>query len=284
MVPVILTVPEILNNWSLLSNMANYDDHDLVETFLVPVRKCAAYRPAFGQSNSDGVNYEQFEHIYGDDPFYSLIGLTVPSVYAAHRAAGGMTSMYRQLGIGAERLFRAVLSRQLGLTAQQLVWSYEYPAGKVMKVHTLDARLTLDDLHEERRETLAKWMAGALTSIRRPVDAATKGVVFEVRQGYKSADSKRQNADLRFGLNAYQARMLPAFAIFSKQVSVPVVERYRNDGMIVLTGLLGGDVYRSTFTFLSEIAGYDLIAFFERNREVIRTEVQSVVKTLLTPE
>jgi len=242
------------------------------------------YRPAFGQSNSNGVGFDQFERIYGEDPFYSLIGMTLPSVYAAHRAAGGMTSVYRQLGIGAERLFRAILSRQLGLNAQQLAWSYEYPAGNKMKVHTLDARLTLDDLHEERRIHLAEWIAGALSSIHRPVDVATKGVVFEVRQGYKSADAKRQNADLRFGLNAYQARLLPAFAIFSNQVSVPVIERYRNDGMIVLTGVLGGDAYRSTFTFLSEVAGYDLIAFFQRNREEIRTEVQSVVKTLLTPE
>lgn len=264
--------------------MQNKSDQELIETFLVPIRKCAAYRPAFGQSNSEGVTFDQFEQIYGDDPFYSLIGLTVPSVYAAHRAAGGMTSMYRQLGIGAERLFRAVLSKQLGLNSQQLAWSYEYAAGKAMKVHTLDACLTLDDLQLERRDALSDWMAGALNSIRRPTDAATKGVVFEVRQGYKSADSKRQNADLRFGLNAYQARMLPAFAIFSRQVSVPVIERYRNDGMIVLTGLIDGSAYQSTFTFLNQIAQYDLISFFERNRDEIRTEVQSVVKTLLTPE
>lgn len=263
--------------------MSKSSDSEFVETFLIPVRKCANYRPAFGQSKSDGIDYHQFESIYGDDPFYSLIGMAVPSVYAAHRAAGGMTSVYRQLGIGAERLFRAVLSRQLGLDARQLAWSYKYPAGNTMKVHTLDACLTLDDLQEKRRQTLASWMTEALTSIHRPADAATKGVVFEVRQGYKSADSKRQNADLRFGLNAYQARMLPAFAIFSKQVSVPVIERYRNDGMIVLTGLPNDDAYRSTFAFLREVAEYDLIAFFERNQDEIRTEVQSVIKTLLTP-
>lgn len=260
------------------------NDKDFVETFLIPVRKCAVYRPAFGQTKSDGFNYDQFEQLYSDDPFYSLIGMGVPAVYAAHRAAGGMTSVYRQLGIGAERLFRAILSRQFGLNTHQLAWSYEYLAGKQTKVHTLDALLTLDDLQEERRQILAQWIEGALTSVHRPQDAATKGVVFEVRQGYKSADSKRQNADLRYGLNAYQARMLPAFAIFSKQVSVPVIERYRNDGMIVLTGLLNDDVYHSTFAFLQEVAGYDLIAFFERNQNVIRTEVQAIVKTLLTPE
>ena len=105
-----------------------------------------------------------------------------------------------------------------------------------------------------------------------------------VRQGYRNVISYRQNADLRYGINAYQARMLPAFAIFSIQVSVPVTERYRSDGMIAMTGLLDGDVYRSTFTFLSEVIGYDLIAFFMRNQKEIHTELQSVAKTLLTPE
>lgn len=237
------------------------NDRALVETFLAPVRKSANYRPAFGQSKSNGVSFHQFEAIYGGDPFYSLIGMTVPSVYAAHRAAGGMTSVYRQLGIGAERLFRAILSQQFGLTRQQLEWSYEYAAGKSNKVHTLDACITLSDLHHERRAVLESWLAGALYSIKRPVQAADRGVVFEIRQGYKSADAKRQNADLRFGINAYQTRMLPAFAIFSNQVSMPVIERYRNDGMIVLTGLPDADPYRSTFAFLTEVAATTYLHF-----------------------
>ena len=38
-----------------------------------------------------------------------------------------------------------------------------------------------------------------------------------------------------------QAGLLPCFAIFSAQVSEPVLRRYRQDGMLVLTGILGLD-------------------------------------------
>ena len=43
--------------------------------------------------------------------------------------------------------------------------------------------------------------------------------------GMKSADSKRQNADLRYGIQAYRNGLLPAFAVFSNQVSQPVLTR-----------------------------------------------------------
>jgi len=257
-------------------------DNRLTEIFLEPVRKCYEYRPAFGLSRSDGVSYEDFNEIFGADPFYSLIGLASPSVYAAHKAAGGLTSVYRQLGIGAERLFRAILGQQLDLRDDQLMWAYDYAVtSSKSKTHTLDACLKCDDLSQERREMLSRWIAGAISSTGRAVKTDLQGVVFEVRQGYKSADSKRQNADLRFGLNAYQSNMLPAFAIFSNQVIYPVISRYRADGMLVLMGLPEGSSYESTFTFLEEVAGFDLIAFFKRNQETIRTEVKGVVSSLL---
>jgi hypothetical protein len=34
--------------------------------------------------------------MYGADPFCSWVGLDSPLMYAAHKAAGGMTSVYRQ--------------------------------------------------------------------------------------------------------------------------------------------------------------------------------------------
>jgi hypothetical protein len=48
-------------------------------------------------------------------------------MYAAHKAAGGMTSVYRQLGIGCERLFRGVIQDSLSLTAEQANWEYSVP-------------------------------------------------------------------------------------------------------------------------------------------------------------
>jgi hypothetical protein len=71
-----------------------------LEKFLDPLKVCRNYRPKFGQGNSEeGLDITQFLSLYNSDPFYSWCGLNSNLMYAAHKAAGGMTSIYRQLGI-----------------------------------------------------------------------------------------------------------------------------------------------------------------------------------------
>jgi len=48
-------------------------------------------------------------------------------MYAAHKAAGGMTSIYRQLGIGGQWIFNSIMRDSLGLSQVQTAWSYELP-------------------------------------------------------------------------------------------------------------------------------------------------------------
>lgn len=260
-------------------------DQHFLEVFLTPLRECKKYQPAFGRGkNNAGSGYSAFEDLYGSDPFYSWLGLASEEVYAAHKAAGGLTSVYRQLGIGAERLFRAILSHCLDLSSDQISWSYEYQVSSSKSgVHTLDARISLDDLYGEKSQRIRSWLDNSLKAVAGGESAGRRvsGVAFEVRQGYKSADSKRQNADLRFGIHAYQNALLPAFAVFSNQVSEPVISRYRADGMLVLTGTLSNDPTRSTFAFTKEVVGYDLAAFFERHKDRLASEVQEIVGSLL---
>ena len=262
------------------------NDAFLRDVFLTPVRKCASYQPAFGRGKSSGLSLLDFQILYGSDSFYAWLGLDDSSVYAAHKAAGGLTSVYRQIGIGSERLFRAILAQALNLSEYQMDWRYEYakPDGK-MGIHTLDACVRLSDLEADATRRFENWlrlsqnMIGGSSSDR----VSLQGAVFEVRQGYKSADSKRQNADLRYGVRAYQAGLLPAFAIMSMQVSKPVIRRYRSDGMLVLTGIRDNDPSASTFAFFEQVVGYDLAGFFERNKSIFRAEITRIIETLLSP-
>lgn len=262
-------------------------DRKLVELFITPIRKCAKYKPAFGQGKTSGLTLAGFEALYSQDPFYTWIGLDNPLLYAAHKAAGGLTSVYRQVGVGSERLLRRILMDSLELTSEKIDWRYEYqkPDGKY-GVHILDAKIILSDLNSPAKERVADWLIASSRLISPGALQSKKqsGAVFEIRQGYKSADSKRQNADLRFGIRAYQDGLLPVFTVLSSQVSDPVLRRYRNDGMLVLTGVPTGNSTKSTFVFFKDVVGYDLAAFFERNSEVLKKEVQSVIKALLTPE
>ena len=260
-------------------------DAELIDIFLTPIRICADYHPAFGQSASDSIDLPAFRELYGSDPFYAWIGLDDPLVYTAHKAAGGLTSVYRQIGVGTERLLREIIRDALGLDEKQTAWSYQYrkPDGK-NGIHILDARISLRDLNELHRRRLADWISsvGPHIGLNAAKLKRINGVVFEIRQGYKSADSKRQNADLRFGMSAYQEGLLPTFMILSRQVSETVIARYRNSNMAVVTGSLLDDPQRSTFAFFEHVVGYDLASFFKRNTETLKSEILKIIHSLLT--
>ena len=74
------------------ATMPKHDDLYL-RAMLDPLRVCAHYRPKLGQGQGDGSTLDQFRTLYQSNSFYSWIGLDNPLMYAAHKAAGGMTSM-----------------------------------------------------------------------------------------------------------------------------------------------------------------------------------------------
>ncbi|MGO4956766.1 hypothetical protein ACTQ49_05755 [Luteococcus sp. Sow4_B9] len=266
-------------------------DSKYCELLLAPLRKCADYRPKMG--GQDNVDVDQFTILYGDDPLYHWMGLDSPLMYAAHKAAGGMTSVYRQLGIGCERLFRQILRDQLGLAAEQVKWAYEYlpepdpdQPGKPLKSRKLelDGRVDLNDVQDAAaKDRISQWVQQqqALLDISTPL----KGAVFEVRQGYKSADSKRQNGDLANAAQALGHGYLPVLVIMSTQINHAVRARYMVGNWSVLMGTVGQrDAQTSTYSFLDDVVGYDLPAFFERNTALLRQDVEKILKSLLEPK
>jgi len=262
-------------------------DEDYLELFLEPIRLCADYLPKFGTDDEEGVSLGEFRKLYASDPLYHWIGFDSDLMFAAHKASGGITSLYRQLGIACERLVRKVIQESMGLTNEQTSWSYEYekPDGSKAAI-TLDARITLTDVKDlARRKRVVDWIAAASQRIgiprRRSRDLL--GAVFEIRQGYKSADSKRQNADLRSALRAYNENLFPVMIVVSAQVNNAVYMRYVGDQLLVLKGVKNSDPTIGTFAFCERILGYSLSGFFDRNAPRLRREIMRVVKRLLTP-
>ena len=269
----------------LTSNNAKY-----LELVLEPIRACAHYKPKFGQgAKGEGLTLAQFQTLYQGDPFYSWFGLDSPLMYAAHKAAGGMTSVYRQIGIGCERLFRAVLKDSLGLTATDVTWSYDLllPSGKTRALH-LDARVPLDKIVDEaKRDRFHAWMkrSSEIIGVDSKVFSTLTGAVFEVRQGYKSKDSKRQNADITNAVTAYTRGYLPCAVILSSQIDRDFLLRYRAEKWVVVTGIEGvRDPLISTYDFIRDVIGYDLGVFLGRNSKKLRAEIDAVLKALLAPE
>ena len=214
------------------------------------------------------------------------MGLDTDLMYAAHRAAGGMTSVYRQIGISCERLFRAVLTDAAGYTDPALVtWSYtaQTRSGKT-RVLSLDGRLEISEIKKKAVSRNAKrWMKTYCAGLNEVAEPGN-GIVFEVRQGYKSKDSKRQNADLDNATVAWANGYLPVFAVFSSQIDADIVLRYRNNRCGILIGVESDDGQTSLYAFCDQVLGYDLADFFKRHAAIIADEVHGVLEALLRVE
>jgi hypothetical protein len=248
---------------------------------------CGDYRPKFGQGRGAGLDLEEFRRLYRQDPFYSWFGLDSPLMYAAHKAAGGMTSIYRQIGIGCQRVFQAALQDELGLSASDATWSYSVPgAGRAAaRTLSLDGRIPLAGVTDAAaRKRVRAWMDEAAAQLR--VDAriarSLHGAVFEVRQGYKSKDSKRQNADVANASNAYANGYLPVNVVLSTQMDDDIASRYRRAQWLLLRGTLCGTPLDSTYVFSRAVLGYDLAGFFERNRRPLKSRIETVLRGLLS--
>lgn len=263
-------------------------DQRYLALLLDPLDSCASYKPKFGTDEADGISLDQFQTMYRGDPFYHWVGLDSPLMYAAHKAAGGMTSIYRQLGAGCERLFRAVIRDSLGISEEQVSWSYDYEKDDgTTATALLDARMDIAHLahKSEVQQKMSDWLKKCGSFLELPADRISqlRGAIFEARQGYKSADAKRQNADLRFGMNASTQNYLPVVSVISTQTSQTVIRRYKNSKMLVITGILSDDDVANTYGFFKNIVGFQLDEFFRRNTDAMRERCQRVLTALLTP-
>lgn len=251
------------------------------------LESCARYKPKFGRGRSGETTIEQFQSLYGADPFYHWVGLDSPLMYAAHKAAGGMTSIYRQLGIGCQWILNSIMRDNLGLSAAEATWSYQVPSGNGnTRMLSLDGRIEPSHVQgEQARARVQHWIEEVQAHLRLDDEArqALRGAVFEMRQGYKSKDAKRQNADIANAANAYASRYIPVIVLFSLQIDGDLALRYEQARWLLLRGTLDGPATESTYAFCKEVLGYDLAGFFQRRSSAIRQRMEQTLATLLSP-
>lgn len=263
-----------------MREMDNREQHYL-RLLVNAIEVCLNYQPKLGAQTP--VSLERFLEQYSADAFYHWVGLDTPQVYRAHRAGGGITSLYRQLGIGCQRLFQQLLIDHFGLSKDQIKWSYttlrDTGASAVIE---LDACVQIDAIQNvSARQRFLAWMREAARMLEDVNAERLLGAVFEVRQGYKSRDSKRQNADLQSAARAYAAGYMPVMLILSEQIDEIVAQRYSSSKWLILKGSRTGDAIHSAYTFCHSVIGFDLAGFLERNSSAIRTATQRVLEVLL---
>ncbi|MCL6504496.1 MAG: hypothetical protein K6T86_17590 [Pirellulales bacterium] len=142
--------------------MTKATDAEYLEIITGAIRVCAPYRPRFGHGRQAGFTLAELQRLYQADPFYCWFGLDNALLYAAHRAAGGMTSVYRQIGIGCQSLLNRILRDSLNLDEEAATWSYKVPSSGGGRQHTLslDARIPLAKLSAGARgDAVRSWLA-----------------------------------------------------------------------------------------------------------------------------
>ncbi len=264
------------------------DEQKYKELLISPVRECANYSPKFGHTKSGGFSLTEFQSLYGQDVFYKWLGLDSPLMYSAHKAAGGITSVYRQIGIGCERLVREIFKDNLGLTESDVKWAYTVKGvnGKERTL-ALDGRIIIDSIKDSSvKKRVIEWKNCTVEKLQLPsaVRNAMTGIVFEVRQGYKSKDSKRQNADIANAANAYANGYIPCLMVMSSQIDDDIVTRYHHAKWLILQGYLGTSPLNSTFDFYKEIIGFDLAGFMNSNQKYFQREIQFILEKLMRAE
>ena len=155
------------------------------DILIEPIKECSGYTPKFGHGRNHGFSLPEFQKLYGSDAFYKWLGLDSPLMYSAHKVAGGITSIYRQIGIGCERLVRGIFMDYLGLDANDVAWAYEVTDTNGKK-HTLslDGRIIIDKIQDnEVKKRCTTWMMQLADKLEltTPIRKAVTGVVFEVR-------------------------------------------------------------------------------------------------------
>ena len=115
------------------------------------------------------------------------------------------------------------------------------------------------------------------------IHKSLQGVVFEIRQGYKSKDAKRQNADIANAATAYTQAYMPCVLMLSTQIDPDIAARYRHEKWLILIGnTASNSATDSTYVFMRKIVRFDLAAFFERHRRTLHDEVDKVLNKLLS--
>jgi hypothetical protein len=267
---------------SYLSPAGASQDDIYFKIMVSALEVCKLYKPRFG--HGVGLSLSEFQSLYQADPFYAWLGLDSPLMYAAHKAAGGMTSIYRQVGIGCQRLFQRILMDSLSLTPEQAAWSYQVDKSSGGKrTLSLDGRIPFSEVAPARQLIVSAWLKKACQEVGVVEEVAQiiKGAVFETRQGYKSKDAKRQNADIANASSAYAEAYLPVILLLSTQIDDEVASRYKKARWLFLKGTLNGSATDSTYVFCREILGYDLADFFQRYSPNLKQELEAVLTALL---
>lgn len=213
---------------------------------------------------------------YAEDPLFSRFNLDTQEFVLAKSGGGLVTSIHRKVGdlieINVQQIFRETYD------LDEVTYDAKIVVDGEEKVRELDGLLLLDEAEGEMRDRLdqvinedAHRAEGDNTSLDEFVGEGGKewrGMGFEIRHCYQSADSKRAQADIAMANHLRNNDILPVMLIFCEDSNQAVISRYRNS-MYVSEG-------NNSFDLVERLTGFDYAGFLDEREDMIDGKMDEV--------
>lgn len=221
-------------------------------------------------------NVDEQRRNYAEDPLFSRFNLDTREFVLAKSGGGLVTSIHRKVGDLIERNVQRIFAETYDL--DDVTYDASIVVDGEEKVRELDALLLLDEADGEMRQRLqrvidedahrAEGDNASLDEFAGDGGREWRGMGFEIRHCYQSADSKRAQADVAMANHLRNDDVLPVMLIFCEDSNRAVVSRYRNH-MYVSEG-------RNSFDLVERLTGFDYADFLDEREAMIDGKMDDV--------
>lgn len=212
-----------------------------------------------------------------EDPVFSyFIPWSRISSYVKAKIGGAyIVSLDRKLGDIYEECVKEIVKTKLGLSDEDMQYSYVLKVGGRETERKLDCKILLEDIQDkEARDRVERVIQQEAQHMLHPKQY--RGIGLEIRFCYQIGDSKRIQADLDMAKSLESDNILPVMLIFCNISLQSPIKRFRERSpWHVKEGL-------EAYKFLKKLTGFDLYNFLKSYRKVIMDKVEAIFERLET--
>jgi len=202
------------------------------------------------------------------DPLFSIFGLYGPAYLTARFGGGLITSIHRKLGDLVEDSVQRVVVAQLGLDPARATYAAQLESGNELVTRTADCFIDIEAIPNGEAKSkvleIAEVMRDSLPDST-IFAGEPRGIGFEIRGCYQSADSKRAQADDAMARHLSERAIVPLMLVFCDLSNESIMRRYRQ-----IWHLREG---AGAFDAVARLTGFDLRGFWQSQQDWIDAEL-----------
>lgn len=222
------------------------------------------------QATYEGAEPKLIEQSLRDDALYGVIFEDIAHKYA-FTALGGrlITSLHRNFGDIIEMSVREIFKVKFDLDGALAQMSLTLKSVEKRSTRTSDATIPFDALEAHERSQIQSLHKHLLNANHGDANKL-KGISYEIRQCYKSNDSKRRTADIDMADLLLANKQLPVMLIFCSSSSPSIITDYRRlSKWIILEG-------NEAFDYVAKLTGFNFKTYLHDKCKLHKKELDKL--------